>query len=95
MERGYQSDSFVKLRPQATLSEDLKKEICKKILVNTTPRHVPEKIIAVADIPRTMSGKIVELAIRDTIHKKPVKNKNTLANPESLSFFENVPDLAS
>ncbi len=86
---------FVKLRPKTTLSEDLKKEICKKILINTTPRHVPEKIIAVADIPRTMSGKIVELAIRDTIHKRPVKNKNTLANPESLSFFENVPDLAS
>ncbi len=86
---------FVKLRPKATLTEDLKKEIRHKILINTTTRHVPEKIIAVADIPRTMSGKIVELAIRDIIHKRPVKNKNTLANPESLSFFENMPDLAS
>ena len=86
---------FVKLRPEATLTEDLMKRIRQKILINTTTRHVPEKIIAVEDIPRTMSGKIVELAIRDTIHNRPVKNKNTLANPESLSFFENVPDLAS
>lgn len=86
---------FVKLRPKTLLTEVLEKEIRQKILMNTTTRHVPEKIIAVADIPRTMSGKIVELAIREIIHKRPVKNKNTLANPESLSFFENVPDLAS
>ncbi|SFC07787.1 acetoacetyl-CoA synthetase, partial [Marinospirillum celere] len=59
----------------------------------TTPRHVPAKIIQVADIPRTLSGKIVELAVREVIHGRPVKNQDALANPEALELFANLPEL--
>ncbi len=79
---------FVKLKAGATLDADLTKRIKDQIRRNTTPRHVPAIILAVADIPRTKSGKIVELAVRETLHGRPVKNKESLANPESLAFIE-------
>ena len=64
------------------------------IRANATPRHVPAKILAVTDIPRTKSGKIVELAVREVIHGRPVKNVEALANPEALEQFRNRPELA-
>jgi len=64
------------------------------IRANATPRHVPAKIVAVTDIPRTKSGKIVELAVREVIHGRPVKNIEALANPEALEQFRNRPELA-
>ncbi len=84
---------FVKLRPDLTLGDDLREKIRKQIRESTTPRHVPWKILQVADIPRTISGKIVELAVRDVIHNRPVKNKDALANPESLDLFKNLSEL--
>ena len=62
---------------------------------NTTPRHVPAKIVAVPEIPRTKSGKIVELAVRSIVHGKPVKNTDALANPEALAHFANLAELAT
>ncbi|HLJ12707.1 MAG TPA: acetoacetate--CoA ligase [Planctomycetaceae bacterium] len=85
---------FVKLRPNVALDELLVKRIKDQIRRNATPRHVPAKIVAVADIPRTKSGKIVELAVRDMIHGRPVKNQEALANPESLALFRNLSELA-
>jgi acetoacetyl-CoA synthetase len=84
---------FVRLVEGIALDEALIKRIKQKIRENTTPRHVPAKIIAVADIPRTKSGKIVELAVRDVVHGRPVKNQEALANPEALKLFENLPEL--
>ncbi len=69
------------------LTEALTREIKNRIRSGASPRHVPAKIIAVADIPRTKSGKIVELAVRDVVHGRPVKNKEALANPEALDLF--------
>jgi acetoacetyl-CoA synthetase len=86
---------FVRLREGATLDDALKDKIKAKIRANTTPRHVPAKIVAVADIPRTKSGKITELAVRDTVHGKPVKNQEALANPEALALFKNIAELQS
>jgi acetoacetyl-CoA synthetase len=86
---------FVKLHPNAVFDDALVNRIKDQIRRNTTPRHVPAKIIAVADIPRTRSGKIVELAVRDVIHGRPVKNLDALANPESLAHFRDLPDLKS
>ena len=62
---------------------------------NTTPRHVPAKILQVADIPRTRSGKLVELAVRDAIHGRPVRNLEALDNPRALEYFRDRPELAS
>ncbi|MCH7725565.1 MAG: acetoacetate--CoA ligase [Planctomycetes bacterium] len=84
---------FVKLRPGAVLDEELSDTIRQQIRSNTTPRHVPHKIIQVADIPRTISGKTVELAVRNAIHGEPINNRDALANPESLELFENLPAL--
>jgi acetoacetyl-CoA synthetase len=84
---------FVRLREHITLDEMLVARIKQTIRVNTTPRHVPAKILAVKDIPRTRSGKITELAVRDIIHGRPVKNKEALANPEALQLFENLAEL--
>jgi acetoacetyl-CoA synthetase len=84
---------FVRLRPGLTLSDSLRQKIRETIRTNTTPRHVPAKIIAVAEIPRTISGKIVELAVRNVIHGKPVKNADALANPQALDHFRNLPEL--
>lgn len=86
---------FVRLRPNAKLDEKLEKKIRHQIRANTTPRHVPAKIVQVADIPRTKSGKIVELAVRDMVHGNPVKNKEALANPEALDLYANRPELKS
>lgn len=81
---------FIKMKPEFTLTSELEETIKYKIKVGATPRHVPTKIIAVADIPKTVSGKIAELAVKQTIHGELVKNKDALANPESLKLFENI-----
>ena len=85
---------FVKLQDGATLDEALAARIRQRIRANTTPRHVPAKIVQVADIPRTRSGKIVELAVRDVVHGRAVKNLEALANPEALEQFRRRPELA-
>lgn len=84
---------FVRLRSGITLTPDLIEAIKRNIRGNTTPRHVPAKVIAVDDIPRTKSGKIVELAVRDVVHGRAVKNKEALANPEALELYAGVEDL--
>jgi len=84
---------FVRLRESIVLDEILVKKIKDQIRSNTTPRHVPAKIVQVADIPRTKSGKIVELAVRNVVHDNPVKNIEALANPEALEHFRDVADL--
>ena len=84
---------FVKLKDGLTLDESLSSQIKKRIRDNTTPRHVPAKILQVADIPRTKSGKIVELAVRDVVHGRQVKNIEALANPEALEHFTNRAEL--
>ncbi len=84
---------FVRLADGLTLDQALIDKIRKRIRDNATPRHVPAKVIQVADIPRTLSGKIVELAVRDVVHGREVKNKDALANPEALDLFANLPEL--
>jgi acetoacetyl-CoA synthetase len=84
---------FVKLRPGAQLDDALRAKIRERIRRNATPRHVPARILAVADIPRTRSGKITELAVREVIHGRPVKNVEALANPEALEHFANRAEL--
>jgi acetoacetyl-CoA synthetase len=86
---------FVKLAEGKRLDDALAAKIRKRIRDNTTPRHVPAKILEVADIPRTKSGKIVELAVRDVVHGRPVKNVEALANPEALELFRSRPELAT
>jgi acetoacetyl-CoA synthetase len=81
---------FVRLAPGVVLDEDLEKRIKAKIRAGATPRHVPARIVEVADIPRTKSGKITELAVRDVVHGRPVKNKEALANPEALDLFHDL-----
>jgi acetoacetyl-CoA synthetase len=78
---------FVILRPGVELSESLKAKIKQQIRQNASPHHVPAEIVQVTDIPRTKSGKIAELAVRDIIHGRPVKNRHALANPESLEQY--------
>jgi len=85
---------FVRLQDGAVLDDALRDRIRRVIRDNASPRHVPAKIIAVADIPRTRSGKITELAVRDAVHGRPVKNVEALANPQALELFRNLPDLA-
>jgi acetoacetyl-CoA synthetase len=84
---------FVKLRDGLNLDSALCEKISNQLRENTTPMHVPKKIIQVADIPRTISGKISELAVREVIHGRPVKNTEALANPESLRLYERLPEL--
>ncbi|MCX8996960.1 acetoacetate--CoA ligase [Rhizobiaceae bacterium BDR2-2] len=84
---------FVRLKDGRALTEELEKTIRARIRAGATPRHVPAKIVAVPAIPRTRSGKISEIAVRDTIHGRAVKNAGALANPESLDFFRNLPQL--
>jgi acetoacetyl-CoA synthetase len=86
---------FVKLKEGSSLDDALAGRIRSRIRSNTTPRHVPAKIVQVADIPRTKSGKIVELAVRDVVHGRPVKNMEALANPEALEHFRGRPELAA
>jgi acetoacetyl-CoA synthetase len=84
---------FVRLVDGLTLDDALKSAIRNQILENCTPRHVPAKIIQIPEIPRTISGKIVELAVRNIIHNRPVKNVDALANPASLEHYRNLPEL--
>ena len=86
---------FVRLRPDVELTALLKDVIRREIRRQASPRHVPSEIIAVPDIPRTKSGKIVELAVRDVIEGNSVRNTEALANPEALEFFRNLPDMAA
>jgi acetoacetyl-CoA synthetase len=85
---------FVRLREGLVLDEPLTARIKHRIRENTTPRHVPAKVLQVPDIPRTKSNKIVELAVRNVVHGRPVKNVEALANPEALEHFRNRPELA-
>jgi len=86
---------FVRLRPGYSLDEKLVEKIKGRIRENTTPRHVPAKVIQVPDIPRTKNGKVVELAVKSVVHGMPVANTDALANPEALKLFENIPALAA
>jgi acetoacetyl-CoA synthetase len=85
---------FVKMNPGYELTDELKQKIAKNIRNNATPRHVPAKIVEVPDIPYTLNMKKVEMAVKKVIHNQPVKNKDALRNPESLDFFEDLPELA-
>ncbi len=84
---------FVMLAPGVVLDEALKDRLRSEIRRNTTPRHVPALIVQVADIPRTMNGKIAEIAVRETIHGRTVMNADSLINPEALRYFTAVPEL--
>jgi acetoacetyl-CoA synthetase len=84
---------FVRLAPGVALTDELRQKIAARIRKETTVRHVPAKIIAVADIPRTKSGKIVEIAVRHVIHGRNVGNREALANPEALELYRDLPDL--
>jgi acetoacetyl-CoA synthetase len=86
---------FVRLRDGLTLDEDLMRRIKERIRLNTTPRHVPARIVQVTDIPRTKSGKIVELAVRDVVHGREIRNREALANPEALEQFRGREELGS
>ena len=86
---------FVRLREGVALDDELEQKIRQVIRANTTPRHVPAKILAVSDIPRTISGKVVELAVRNVVHGEAVKNTDALANPEALEQFRGRVELAS
>ncbi|MDX1509372.1 MAG: AMP-binding protein, partial [Woeseiaceae bacterium] len=86
---------FVVLRDGVELDEDLQASIRKVIRDNTSPRHVPAKIIAVPEIPRTKSGKIVEIAVRSVVHGEPVRNTEALANPAALEHFRDIGELQS
>jgi acetoacetyl-CoA synthetase len=84
---------FVRLRDGVVLDESLRERIRKQIRDNTSPHHVPKRIVQVADIPRTISGKITELAVRDVIHGRAVKNVDALANPEALELYRDLVEL--
>ena len=84
---------FVRLRDELELNDDLQARIRNVVRENATPRHVPARIVQVSDIPRTVSGKIVELAVRNIIHGKVVKNVDALANPEALELYKNLQQL--
>ncbi len=84
---------FVVLKAPGTLDDALRDRIRATVRKNTTPRHVPAVILEVTDIPRTLSGKIVELAVRNVVHGRPVKNTDALANPEALELFRDLPEL--
>jgi acetoacetyl-CoA synthetase len=85
---------FVRLRDGNTLDAALRERIRRQIVDNTSPRHMPRVIVQVPDIPRTISGKITEMAVREVIHGRPVRNADALANPEALAHFANLPELA-
>jgi acetoacetyl-CoA synthetase len=85
---------FVVLREGTQLTDDLRQRIRHVVREGATPRHVPAKIVAVRDIPRTKSGKITELAVRSVVHGETISNTEALANPDALRYFENIPELA-
>lgn len=84
---------FVILRPGLILGDELVQRIRSRVRVNCSPRHVPERIVQVSDIPRTKSGKITEIAVRDVVHGRQVKNREALANPDSLYLYSDLPAL--
>jgi acetoacetyl-CoA synthetase len=86
---------FVRLREGLTLDEELQSRLRKRIREQSSPRHVPARIMQVTDIPRTRSGKLVELAVRDVVHGREVRNREALANPEALEQFRNRRELSS
>ncbi len=86
---------FVVLQPGMELDDKLVDKIKKTVRAKCTPRHVPAKILQVAEIPRTKSGKIVELAVRDVVHHRAIRNSGALANPQSLEFFKDIAELQS
>ncbi len=85
---------FVRLAGGAALDDELVKRIKARIRQGCTPRHVPAKVLQVADIPRTKNNKIVELAVREVVHGRPVKNLEALANPEALELYKDLAELA-
>jgi acetoacetyl-CoA synthetase len=84
---------FVRMRPGHALDDRVREAIRRRIREHASPHHVPKVIVAVADLPRTISGKITELAVREVIHGRPVKNADALANPEALALFRDLPEL--
>ena len=84
---------FVVLRPGTQLDDALRDRIRRQVRDNTTPRHVPARIVDVAEIPRTISGKIVELAVRSVVHGEEVRNQDALANPDALEYFRDREEL--
>jgi acetoacetyl-CoA synthetase len=86
---------FVRMKEGKTLTPDVERQIKDRIRTGASPRHVPAKMIAVADIPRTKSNKITELAVRDVIHGRPVKNVEALTNPQALDLYRDLSELKS
>jgi acetoacetyl-CoA synthetase len=86
---------FVKLRTNFTLEQDLEDRIRFEIRRHASPRHVPARIVQVADIPRTKNGKVVELAVKAVVHNMPVANSDALANPEALELFRDLAELST
>jgi acetoacetyl-CoA synthetase len=84
---------FVRLRDGLTLDDPLRDRIRRQVRENASPHHVPKVIVQVNDIPRTISGKITEMAVRDVVHGRPVKNTDALANPQALELFRDLPEL--
>lgn len=84
---------FVKLREGLTLDESLQRTIRNLIRTHASPKHIPAKIVQVPDIPRTINGKVVELAVRDVVEGRPINNLGSLANPEALAYFADRPEL--
>lgn len=85
---------FVRMRDGHELTDEIRKSIVQRLRTHASPHHVPRVIVAVRDIPRTISGKITELAVREVIHGRPVRNVDALANPEALEYFRNLEELA-
>ena len=85
---------FVRLQPGCELDDDLRARLRRVIREGASPRHVPDRIAAVPDLPHTRSGKIVELAVRELVNGREVVNRDSLANPVALEHFRNHPDLA-
>jgi len=86
---------FVKLKNGKTLNAALEERIRADLRRHASPRHVPARIVQVADIPRTKNGKVVELAVRSVVHGMPVGNTEALANPDALDYFRDLPELAT
>jgi len=86
---------FVRMQDDHELTDELQARIRSTIRAGATPRHVPAKIVAVADIPRTRSGKLTEIAVRDIVHGRTIANVEAIANPEALALFKDLPDLSS
>jgi acetoacetyl-CoA synthetase len=84
---------FVCLTAGHTLDEALRNRICDRLRTQASPRHVPAKIVQVADLPRTLNGKLSEMAVRDAVHGRPVTNRDALANPQALDLLIGLPEL--